>query len=291
GLEFPVVFVPEGHAPAFASNDVIRWRRDDGVSFTLDERDENDRRLQPGFHAFLRAKDGDDEAQEHLRLFYVAATRAADYLYLSGNDSTAAAWLPAAVDAYTAGALSGIDVRASVPVDRTRIADRPTPTTVEVPEAALALPYVPPLMERPLVIPLRTSTPATGFRMEDGPRYGGHGDGLGRLRGTVAHRAIELAYTTDDAVDQAALEALARAEGGDLLAEETLRTLVAEVDEMVTRFRSSEVGQAIGRPEAQARFEAPFAWDWDGVPVHGTIDLLYRDAIGWRVVDFKTDRV
>ncbi len=291
GLEFPVVFVPEGHLPAFASNEVIRWRRDDGVSFTLDERDENERRLQPGFHAFLRRQDGADEAQEHLRLFYVAATRAADYLYLSGDDSQGAAWLPAAVEAYAAGALSGIDARPPVPADRARIADRPTPTTVAVPEAALAVPYVPPLMERPLVIPLRTSTPATGFQLEDHPRWGGHGDGLGRLRGTVAHRAIELAYTTDDEIDAAALEALARAEGGDLLAEETLRTLVAEVDEMVTRFRASEVGQAVGRPEAQGRFEAPFAWDWDGVPVHGTVDLLYRDADGWRVVDFKTDRV
>ena len=289
GLEFPVVFVPEGHVAAFASNETIRWRREDGVSFTLDDRD-GDRRQQPGFHAFLKSRNSVDEAQEHLRLFYVAATRAGDYLYLSGNESTAEAWLPAASAAHSAGLLDGIDVRPTVPADRSLIAEQQTPSTVEVPNAALAQPYTPPLMERPLVIPLRASTPATGFRLAEVPHWGGHGDGLGRLRGTIAHRAIELAYTTGGDVD---LVALARGEGADLLAVETLATLVAEVDEMLTRFRVSEIGRAIARPEAQARFEAPFAWDWDGVPVHGTVDLLYRDVATdeWHVVDFKTDRV
>lgn len=289
GLEFPVVFVPEGHLAAPASNETILWRREDGVSFTLDDRDENDKRQQPGFHAFLKSRDSEDEAQEHLRLFYVAATRAGDYLYLSGDDYDRKAWLPAAFAAHAAGLLDGIDVRLTVPADRSLIAEQHAPSTVEVPDASRAQKYTPPLMERPLVIPLRASTPATGLRLEEMPNWGGHGDGLGRLRGTVAHRAIELAYTTGD-VD---LAALARAEGADLVAEETLATLVAEVDEMLTRFRASEIGQAIARPEAQARFEAPFAWDWDGVPVHGTVDLLYRDVATneWHVVDFKTDRV
>jgi hypothetical protein len=38
-------------------------------------------------------------------------------------------------------------------------------------------------------------------------------------------------------------------------------------------------------------FENPIAWDWEGVPVHGQIDLLYRTSSGWRIVDFKTDDV
>ncbi len=289
GLEFPVVFVPEAHLGANAGWETVRWRRDGGVSFTLDERDEDGRRQQPGFHAWLRTRDAEDEAQEHLRLFYVAATRAGDYLTISGDESkSATGWLGAADVAYGAGVLAGVDRREAVPADRTRISDRPPPEPVRVPPAAAERDYTPPLLERPLVIPLRTSTPATGFRIADGVRWGGHGDGLGRLRGTVAHRAIELAYTTDVPVDVAAL---VRAEAQDLLAPEAQASLVAEVEEMVGRFRASDIGQAIARPEAQARFESPFAWDWDGVPVHGTLDLLFREAGGWRVVDFKTDRV
>ncbi|GMU39622.1 MAG: ATP-dependent DNA helicase [Chloroflexota bacterium] len=289
GLEFPVVFVPEAHLPASAGNETIRWRRDGGVSFTLDERDEEGRRQQPGFHAWLRARDAEDEAQEHLRLFYVAATRAGDYLTISGDESTSGAgWLGAADAAYAAGVLASIERREAVPADRSRIADRPPPEPVRVPPVTAEVEYVPPLLERPLVIPLRTSTPATGFRIAEGVRWGGHGDGLGRLRGTVAHRAIELAYTTAAPVDVAAL---VRAEAQDALAPDAQATLVAEVEEMVARFRASAIGRAIARPEAEARFESPFAWDWDGVPVHGTVDLLFREGDGWRVVDFKTDRV
>src|SRR5690606_16152411 len=126
-----------------------------------------------------------------------------------------------------------------VPADRALIAGRRTPTTVEVPPEAEARPYTPPLLERPLVVPLRASTPATGLRVAELPRRAGHGDGLGRLRGTVAHRAIEISYLLDEDVD---IEPIARAEGGDLLSADALRALVAEVREMVERFRASPMG-------------------------------------------------
>lgn len=291
GLEFPAVFVPEGHVAAFAGTEAIRWRRDTGISFTLERDDDDDKRPQPGFHALIRSRDTASEGQEHLRLLYVAATRAGDYLFISGDEGNRG-WLAPALEVARQGLLDGVDVRPAVTPDPAAIARRPAPSTVRVPDAALAEPYTPPLLERPLVIPLRTSTPVTGLRAGDPPpRWGGHDDGLGLLRGTITHRAIELAYTSGDPSGHVDIEALARREGGDLLADDALASLVDEVREMVDRFRASEIGRAIAQPEARARFEAPFAWDWDGVPVHGTLDLLYRDADGWRVVDFKTDRV
>jgi hypothetical protein len=60
---------------------------------------------------------------------------------------------------------------------------------------------------------------------------------------------------------------------------------------MLARFDASSVARELSEPDATPRFEAPFAWDWDGVSVHGQIDLLYRTRAGWRVVDFKTDHV
>jgi ATP-dependent exoDNAse (exonuclease V) beta subunit len=69
-------------------------------------------------------------------------------------------------------------------------------------------------------------------------------------------------------------------------------SLLVNVQAMLGRFATSEVGRAIADPAAEPRFELPFAWDWDGIPVHGQIDLLYReDGARWRVVDLKTDRV
>ena len=75
------------------------------------------------------------------------------------------------------------------------------------------------------------------------------------------------------------------------IADETTRAaLIADATDLVARYAASEIGLAAAAGDA--RFEVPFAWDWDGIPVHGQIDLLTRTRDGaWCVVDFKTDRV
>ena len=60
---------------------------------------------------------------------------------------------------------------------------------------------------------------------------------------------------------------------------------------MLDRYTRSPVANALAAPDVERWFELPFAWDWDGVPVHGSIDLVYRDASGWHVIDFKSDRL
>ena len=60
---------------------------------------------------------------------------------------------------------------------------------------------------------------------------------------------------------------------------------------MLDRFTRSPVAAALAAADVERWFELPFAWDWDGVPVHGSIDLVYRDASGWHVIDFKSDRL
>ena len=65
--------------------------------------------------------------------------------------------------------------------------------------------------------------------------------------------------------------------------------LYEDATDLVARYAASEIGLAAAAGDA--RFEVPFAWDWDGIPVHGQIDLLTRTRDGaWCVVDFKTDR-
>ena len=54
----------------------MRWSREDGVSVTLKPDEDDATRPRPGFYAHLARRDEEEDAEEHRRLFYVAATRA-----------------------------------------------------------------------------------------------------------------------------------------------------------------------------------------------------------------------
>ncbi len=290
GLEFPVVFVPEAHLPARTGWEAVRWRTDEGISFTLERAEGDDQRPRPGFYSLLARRDEVDEGEEHRRLFYVAATRAGDYLYLSGDEAGSKGWLQDAIAARDAGALRDIESRAAVIPDAVQVARRPAPHTVAVPDAAAELDYTPDLLQRPPVIPLRTSTPVTSLRLTAFHQWG-YGDGLGLVRGRIVHRVIEARYAAPNSFSDATIEAIVAEEAAVDL--DTRTVLAEEARGMLDRFAASEAGRGAAAPESRGRFEMPFAWDWDGVPVHGQIDLLYRDAASgeWCVVDFKTDRV
>ena len=294
GLEFPIVFVPQAHDGARTSYDAIRWRVGDGVSMTLERDEDDDARPRPGFYSHLANLDRGDEAEEHLRLFYVAATRAGDYLYVSGNNpgTNGPGWLHAAMRAHDAGLLAQVESRAPVDPEEQERTRRPYPDTIEVPAADAQIDYVPALLQRSPVIPLRASTPVTALRLEEHHQWGpatGAGDGLGLVRGRIVHRAIEARALAGDAFDNAALARLVDEEA-EIADEATRAALLADADALVRRYADSDVGRDAAAGEA--RFEVPFAWDWDGVPVHGQIDMLYRNAQhAWCVVDFKTDRV
>ena len=290
GLEFPIVFVPEAHVAARTRYEEVRWRAEDGVGVTLTRPlGEKDRR-RPGFYRYLLDRDEAEQAAEHKRLFYVAATRAADMLILSGDDAGKGGWLELATEAFSAGGdPTGLDIRDPAAVDLAAIAQRPPPRAVTLPEASDEVDYLPPLLARPRVIPVRASMPVTAlYPPVARDRATVHRDDLGALRGRVAHRAIELTFTTGT---RPGLPDLIRAEQEHALAADRLAGLAEEITEMLDRFDASGLARILRDPETQAHFELPFAWDWAGVPVHGTIDLAYREGTEWHVVDFKTDRV
>ena len=165
GLEFPVVLVPEGQSEAFSGWETVRWRPGEGLSVTLlPEPEATDRRrLRPGLYAWLRERDLAEEEAEHDRLLYVAATRAADYLYISGSGN-AKGWLGTVRAALAEAGRDGVELRESVPADMSAVARRLSPAAVRPPEEAEEREYVPPLLARPPVIPVRASTPVTAFR-------------------------------------------------------------------------------------------------------------------------------
>ena len=292
GLEFPIVFVPEAHLPPVRSWPAARWHREDGISVTLERDDDDDTRPRPGFYAHLQQRDHSEDSDEHLRLFYVAATRAGDYLHLSGDESGSGGWLHAALAAEADGALRGIELREPLAPDVGARASRPGPRAVRPPAAAEEQDYVPPLLARPPVIPLRASTPVTALRPpESAPRARERGDGLAALRGLVVHRALEVAGGQPGSLDDDALAEIALEQSERALDDATARALAAEVREMLDRFAQSPLAATLAEAAVERWFELPFAWDWDGVPVHGSVDLVYRDGSGWNVIDFKSDRL
>ncbi len=288
GLQFPIVFVPEAHLPSRVGFDAVRWRTGEGISVTLEKEIGSDegRRRRPGFYSYLLSRDQAEETAEHKRLFYVAATRAADVLYITGDHAESGdTWLAAAQVALGEAA-GGVEIRSAIPVDLKAIADRVPPRSVQVPPEDEEEDFVAPLAARPPVIPLRSSTPVTSLRLEEPSRSDfHHGDGLGLVRGSLAHDAIEEWFKTGQ---RPRLDELMRSvdEG---LGEQAVRGVVAEVEGMLDIFDDSPLADTLRDGGTRSWFELPFSWDWEGVPVHGTIDLAYEAGGAWHVLDFKTD--
>ncbi len=295
GLEFPIVFVPEAHVRAPERYEPVRWRPADGIAVTLVPGALGEKRRQPGFYRYLRDLDRGEDDAEYRRLLYVAATRAADRLYLSGEAETrTGTWLEVAGKHLSGMAPNVVEVRRPAPVDVGAIAAAGAAAACAIPAAAEERPVTAPLVERPAVIPLRSSTPVTALRSPEsagapGPpgALRGHGDGLGRVRGSLAHEAIRRWFT---AGRRPALTPLLRRLQPAASESDTARVL-AEVEQMLDRFDGSELAQTLRRPGARFHFELSFGWYWDGAPVHGTIDLAYEHAGRWHLVDFKTDDV
>ena len=172
------------------------------------------------------------------------------------------------------------------PVDLDAIARRAGPEPVQVPPENEEEEFTAPLVARPPVIPLRSSTPVTSLKLEEPSRsYFHHGDGLGLVRGSLAHGAIEEWFKTGQ---RPRLEELMRSVDENL-GERAVRGVVAEVDGMLDIFDASQLADTLRDGDTRSWFELPFSWDWDGVPVHGTIDLAYETGGAWHVLDFKTD--
>ena len=118
GLEFPIVFVPEAHIVPHRSWESVRWRSEEGVSLTLTPPEEGGNRRRPGFYSYLMERDQAEDDAEHKRLFYVAATRAADLLYVSGDaGGRADSWLATAQSALEAVSTDGVEIREPLLID------------------------------------------------------------------------------------------------------------------------------------------------------------------------------
>ena len=290
GLEFPVVFlVDAGTTRVGPPPPGVLWRPDTGISMTL-ERDISEidePRAKPAFYNLLKQiEDLEDEA-ESKRLLYVAATRAADLLIVSGPEPTGESptWLRAFIENSVG---LDIEVHSPVPVDLEAMRSQAPQRQFEVPSSDQEQLADAPLLGRRGAIPIRSSTPATALEHGDGPGFSGRSDPLALIRGTLAHAAIEEWFKTETRPPD--LIELAK-HNGARLTEEDLADVVADVNKMLDDFDVSDLASTLRGLGTPPDFEMPFSWSWDGVAVHGSIDLTYEANGEWHVVDFKTDRV
>ncbi len=111
--------------------------------------------------------------------------------------------------------------------------------------------------------------------------------------GNLVHRALEHWLFPDDLRLDALLEAAALEER--LVTDDLRRQAVAQAKELLARFRAHELWSVIdGVGPANRSHELPYVApaDWPGGPMRtGHVDLVYGDACGWHVLDFKTDHL
>jgi ATP-dependent helicase/nuclease subunit A len=324
GLEFKVVIVADagrdtGGAP---SADEILVRPDGRFGFRVVDPGSGRRKGVFDYEA-VRAAEEQESEEERLRLYYVAMTRAIDRLIVSGaidleqsrDRGTPIGWVLGRLDAAAEveGAPTGQplelergEARFLLRVDRCVPRAEPEPEPVEageegqlalfaeLPTAPLPRGYRLPELVPPDPPPLhrvrRLSYSAlalfercsyryyaervAGLREERGGGSGGTGGLAATEIGDAVHRLLEV---ESDDLD------LVRGWYSTATDEE-----LARIAAFVSSYRESELAARISRLEG-VKSERPFAFEHDGVLLHGFVDLLWLDGPRALVVDYKTN--
>jgi ATP-dependent helicase/nuclease subunit A len=327
GLEFKVVIVADagrdtGGAP---SADEILVRPDGSFGFRVIDPKSGKRQGVFDYDAVREAERLEDDA-ERLRLYYVAMTRAIDRLIVSGavdleraqDRETPIGWvlerLGAAHEIETAAGVVELergDARFVLRVDRAQdAAPAPEPEVAEgaqlelfaeLPVAPMARGYRLPELAPPPVAPLhrvrRLSYSALALFERCSYRYYAERvAGLREVRGGLpggaegALRATEVGDAVHRLLEQVEFAAPTSPDAGQVrdwypdVTDAELQRIAAFVDS----YCASELARRISGL-AGVQPERPFAFEHDGVLLHGRLDALWREGTRALVLDYKTN--
>ena len=328
GLEFKVVIVADagrdtGGAP---SSDEILVRADGTFGFRVIDPRSGRKRAVFSYEEVREAEKREDTA-ERLRLYYVAMTRAIDRLIVSGaidpdrqqDRETPIGWVLARLHAEDEVELTGGepvelqrgDARFVLAVDRRSPVAEPPPVELPVDDAgqlalfaelpAVAaprgyrLPDLSPLPAPPLHRVRRLSYSALALFERCSYRYyvervaglhegrallpGAHGLAATEV-GDAVHRLLELVDLRAPAAPS--LDAV-RAWYPGVTDEE-----LARIEQFVASYCGSALAARVATLEG-AQPERPFAFEHDGVLLHGRLDVLWREGARALVLDYKTN--
>ena len=324
GLEFKVVVVADaGRDRARADADEILCLPDGRLGFRVAD-PETGKRLVTAEYEAVRAAEQDAEEAERRRLYYVAMTRAIDRLIVSGalgergaDAGTPIGWVLDRLEATDLGVEPTVELerggaRVLVRLDRYAPAPEVEPAPLEEEQLELfaiaenghvpAAPELAPLAEVPAP-PLhrvrRLSYSALALFERCSYRYFVErvvglrpADARGSVPGQAGLAATEIGDAVHTLLEEVDLRAPAVP---DDLPELVRAGYPGASDEEVERIRgfvasycSSELAARIAAfPGAAA--ELPFAFEHDGVLLHGRIDVLHRDGLRALILDYKTN--
>ncbi|WP_100373597.1 UvrD-helicase domain-containing protein [Bacillus sp. FJAT-45037] len=295
GLEFPIVCLPQLERPVRGDSGKIRFHPQLGLVMNVEEEAEQlgEKKIQratPGYE-LVKDESSQEAEEEAKRLFYVATTRAKDYLFMIGKEPGAKkSWLHLVDEAKKTSGLEQYVIEAShIPE---QAAHQPT---VEIYHKA------PISSQKEVLLPLSVSEIMT-FMEDPNEYYDRYILGIQDTRwhrerqeestdrknaidptllGTIVHRACELrdyGFQTEAAIYEA------------LLLVEDLPQKEHYLDEIkkLMEAYSDEQKEALGRPVAN---EWSFAVELAGAEVIGEIDKVVRRDGLLHLIDFKTNQV
>ena len=317
GLEFPVVVVVDLDRPRRVAGDGVAFTPELGPMVRLPE-------CTSGYDLFTQAESDEDMA-ELTRLLYVATTRAADYLILSGGlddlDRPRGPWLELVGRQFDLGSGSPLAdpsgvlakvIREEPPLPKNSLASVKRIDLRKTIEKA-----------RKLAAAGQGDLPAH-LRRVGVDRQARRHYSVSRLHGTIrSHLVVQAAQESDEAfsagttIDPLGLGTLVHAVLADLVVAKddgraTIESLVRkhacihlpdagqsldEPVELITALTATPRWAAL-RSASRVHAELEFLLAWppgspaaDGPYIQGFIDCLYQDSAGdWRLLDYKTNR-
>jgi len=307
GLEFPAVVLPVLDVSATARNDRVVFHRDYGLAFNT-ARNEDD--LKPSWYQAACSINDEMEAAEKKRLFYVATTRARDYLGIFMDTSARDVpsfrlwlreWLgfekqnaeeePSSCQAERDGTCSVRFIDVSTDASDTEYGEE--------------LPVVPTLVttSTTLAEDIRVSWDLvwSGMESEIAPPQANAGVRItsavsrqhleSTVVGTFFHGLMEHMSDDPSLFSAEVMRSIAFAQGVAVADASFLQELLDQGDKLLQTFFASELCNML--KDASRRFhELPYVMKTGTDALVKRPDLILEDHQGrWHVIDYKTDHV
>lgn len=300
GLEFPVVVLADAGRQERAGRNSFFLSEDLGVTF----------KTEPAsmLYSLAKSQDEDQDKCEAFRILYVALTRAQSKLIISGH-----AKLEEGAIKLTGWAKDVDDALGLPSVDFSEKRGQPfvVHTQSEYPVRVWCLMGEVPLLAVQKEESIETSAapsdlaplyqPVEGFGQADLPDDPDRDSELqswratradsrvsGKVLGSIVHKALQRWLFPEDPALDALLESEAWRAG--LATEVTRSEVIARANELLTRLRLHSLWNDLNA--ALERYaELPYSYLINEKVENRVIDLLYRDADGWHIIDFKTDPI
>lgn len=308
GLEFPVVAVADLGRRIEMNRSAPMILHDPAVGLVCKQRDENGDWQKPVSYAWGEWMLKRMEAAESKRLLYVACTRAADLLILSGKSGEQNSWLAEIESnwlldpAEELQQFDGFSVRivrpSTMPVQEPVVekAVEPVVEMVNLPQLVRPLPadlakhhYAVTHLQRSLLEKREGETTTLYPAVRVQSRTVGLVQPPLYLVGRVVHRLLanwgNLSLPTSQLEER--LAAYARRER--ITHPEAVRQTVERSLRMLAVLRRTDIFRDVSTA-LQRHSEVPFSIASSLGDLHGVIDLLYQDRkANWQLVDWKTD--